>query len=332
MLPVSDQARPRLPARRAHQDPAARATTRSSIGIAMSFLDVHVNRAPIAGRVTSAPALSRAASARCGKPEMVFENERATTVIEGDGLQVAVVQIASRLVRQIAVLRQGGRGGRARPADRRHPARLAGRRRSFPPATTCGSRQAGRSAQGRRVDHRPSSPLRRRRSADWSEDPLGGVPQGRIRRGLPVHAAWFAESSRCRPGAVGARAVAIRVEREAAQRARDVVRDGARLATVVEAAAVVGEHVVGDRIPGARGAVPLEALDPEHPRQDRGTCCCGSSCCWCCSHRSPVRRPRRGRGSSPRGCSRRGSATCRRHGCRWCRKRPWRRSSSRSRP
>ena len=33
---------------------------------------------------------------------MVFENERATTVIEGPGLEVAVVQIASRLVRQIA--------------------------------------------------------------------------------------------------------------------------------------------------------------------------------------------------------------------------------------
>jgi phosphatidylserine decarboxylase len=33
---------------------------------------------------------------------MVFENERATTVIEHRGLEVAVVQIASRLVRQIA--------------------------------------------------------------------------------------------------------------------------------------------------------------------------------------------------------------------------------------
>ncbi len=33
---------------------------------------------------------------------MVFENERATTVIERPGLEVAVVQIASRLVRQIA--------------------------------------------------------------------------------------------------------------------------------------------------------------------------------------------------------------------------------------
>ena len=32
---------------------------------------------------------------------MVFENERATTVFEREELQVAVVQIASRLVRQI---------------------------------------------------------------------------------------------------------------------------------------------------------------------------------------------------------------------------------------
>jgi phosphatidylserine decarboxylase len=71
------------------------------IGIAMSFLEVHVNRAPIAGRIT----LHRHVPGRFGslkRPEMVFENERSTTVIERDGLQVAVVQIASRLVRQIA--------------------------------------------------------------------------------------------------------------------------------------------------------------------------------------------------------------------------------------
>jgi phosphatidylserine decarboxylase len=71
------------------------------VGIAMSFLDVHVNRSPIAGRV----ALRRHFPGRfgsLGRPEMVFENERATTVIERDGLEVAVVQIASRLVRQIA--------------------------------------------------------------------------------------------------------------------------------------------------------------------------------------------------------------------------------------
>jgi len=70
------------------------------VGIAMSFLDVHVNRAPISGRVV----LSRHFPGRFGslrRPEMVFHNERTTTLIAGRGLEVAVVQIASRLVRQI---------------------------------------------------------------------------------------------------------------------------------------------------------------------------------------------------------------------------------------
>lgn len=70
------------------------------IGIGMSFLDVHVNRAPIAGRVV----LTRHFPGPFGSlrnAEMVFRNERMTTIIERDGVQVAVVQIASRLVRQI---------------------------------------------------------------------------------------------------------------------------------------------------------------------------------------------------------------------------------------
>jgi len=70
------------------------------VGIAMSFLDVHVNRAPIAGRVV----LSRHFPGRFGslkRPETVFENERTTTLIAGSRLEIAVVQIASRLVRQI---------------------------------------------------------------------------------------------------------------------------------------------------------------------------------------------------------------------------------------
>jgi phosphatidylserine decarboxylase len=77
------------------------------IGISMSFLDVHVNRAPIAGRIT----VQRHFAGLFGslrRPEMVFENERATTVIERGPLQVAVVQIASRLVRQIvSYVREG---------------------------------------------------------------------------------------------------------------------------------------------------------------------------------------------------------------------------------
>lgn len=70
------------------------------LGISMNFLDVHVNRAPIAGRVIFQqhfPGLF--GSLR--HAEMIFENERATTVFAQDELQIAVVQIASRLVRQI---------------------------------------------------------------------------------------------------------------------------------------------------------------------------------------------------------------------------------------
>jgi phosphatidylserine decarboxylase len=40
--------------------------------------------------------------------EMVFRNERMTTVIDDDHVQVAVVQIASRLVRQIVSFVKGG--------------------------------------------------------------------------------------------------------------------------------------------------------------------------------------------------------------------------------
>lgn len=71
------------------------------IGIAMSFLDVHVNRAPIAGKVRLREHFPGRFGS-LGRPEMVYENERATTIIERDDIEVAVVQIASRLVRQIA--------------------------------------------------------------------------------------------------------------------------------------------------------------------------------------------------------------------------------------
>lgn len=77
------------------------------VGIAMSFLDVHVNRAPVAGRVAQlnhVPGLF--GSLR--DPSMVFENERTTTVIRHGTIEVAVVQIASRLVRQIATFVREG--------------------------------------------------------------------------------------------------------------------------------------------------------------------------------------------------------------------------------
>jgi D-aspartate ligase len=106
MLPVSDKHGRRYPLAELTK---TRFTSEDavSIGISMNFADVHVNRSPVDGRVT----FSRHFPGLFGslrKPEMLFENERATTVIERDGLQVAVVQIASRLVRQISVfLREG---------------------------------------------------------------------------------------------------------------------------------------------------------------------------------------------------------------------------------
>jgi phosphatidylserine decarboxylase len=72
------------------------------IGISMVFTDVHVNRAPIQGILTFA----------CHKPgkflslrreEALNLNERQTLIIENhsEDMQVMLVQIASRLVRQI---------------------------------------------------------------------------------------------------------------------------------------------------------------------------------------------------------------------------------------
>ena len=70
------------------------------VGIALNFLDVHVNRAPVSGTVTVH--LHHAGTFGSLKhPDSLLENERATTIIERDGMQIAVVLIASRLVRRI---------------------------------------------------------------------------------------------------------------------------------------------------------------------------------------------------------------------------------------
>jgi phosphatidylserine decarboxylase len=77
------------------------------IGIALNFLDVHVNRAPIEGQVT----LCRRHEGSFRSLRVlaaVFENERATAIIERDGFRVAVVMIASRLVRRITTCVQTG--------------------------------------------------------------------------------------------------------------------------------------------------------------------------------------------------------------------------------
>ena len=70
------------------------------VGVGMSFLDVHVNRCPISGQVKLTKHIAgKFMSLR--KDEAPFVNERLTTVIEGNSLNVGVVQIASRLVRRV---------------------------------------------------------------------------------------------------------------------------------------------------------------------------------------------------------------------------------------
>lgn len=70
------------------------------IGISMVFTDVHVNRAPMAGAVTLARHQpGKFFSLRI--PEAVNVNERQTLVLDNGRFAIALVQIASRLVRRI---------------------------------------------------------------------------------------------------------------------------------------------------------------------------------------------------------------------------------------
>jgi phosphatidylserine decarboxylase len=91
-----------------------------AIGISMNLADVHVNRAPLGGRVRLIEhVVGTFGSLR--NPTNALTNERVTTIIEHGDLQIATVQIASRLVRRIVtfvskgdVLRMGQRIGAIR--------------------------------------------------------------------------------------------------------------------------------------------------------------------------------------------------------------------------
>jgi phosphatidylserine decarboxylase len=77
------------------------------IGISMNFLNVHVNRAPIDGKVSFIRHIQGGFTS-LKKQEAVIENERALTVIDNGDFKIGVVQIASRLVRKIVLyLREG---------------------------------------------------------------------------------------------------------------------------------------------------------------------------------------------------------------------------------
>jgi phosphatidylserine decarboxylase len=77
------------------------------IGIEMNVLDVHVNRAPVGGRVVLRQRVAGKFPG-LGKPNAEVRSERFTTVIDNGKIQVGVVQIASRFVRRIvSYVREG---------------------------------------------------------------------------------------------------------------------------------------------------------------------------------------------------------------------------------
>jgi len=77
------------------------------IGIDMNVLDIHVNRAPVAGKIV----LQKRTEGKfisLRRPESNVVNERVTTVLDNGEFKVGVIQIASRLVRRIvSFLKEG---------------------------------------------------------------------------------------------------------------------------------------------------------------------------------------------------------------------------------
>lgn len=90
------------------------------IGTSMTYLDVHVNRSPIAGKIKWLQHINGAFFS-LKHPESVFQNERVSTVIANKDMALGMIQIASRLVRNIvpyvsidSEVQQGQRVGKIR--------------------------------------------------------------------------------------------------------------------------------------------------------------------------------------------------------------------------
>jgi len=79
------------------------------VGIGMTFLDVHVTRTPITGRISMlkrVPGIFMSLK----RPEAVARNERLSMLIEGEDITLAVILIASRLIRRIVPFVSEGDG------------------------------------------------------------------------------------------------------------------------------------------------------------------------------------------------------------------------------
>jgi phosphatidylserine decarboxylase len=77
------------------------------IGIAMNYLNVHVNRAPMSGRIRMVKHI-RGSFLSLKKKEALVQNERNLIIIDNEHFKLGIVQIASRLVRQIVSYIQEG--------------------------------------------------------------------------------------------------------------------------------------------------------------------------------------------------------------------------------
>lgn len=77
------------------------------IGIAMNFLNVHVNRAPIDGKISFVKHI-KGSFISLKRKEALIQNERALTVIDNGQFKLGIVQIASRLVRKIVLFLSEG--------------------------------------------------------------------------------------------------------------------------------------------------------------------------------------------------------------------------------
>lgn len=77
------------------------------VGISMSFLDVHVTRAPIDGEITFFEHVN-GSFLSLKRPEAVSRNERVNQVVKSTRYGVGIIHIASRLVRRIVTYAKRG--------------------------------------------------------------------------------------------------------------------------------------------------------------------------------------------------------------------------------
>ncbi len=82
------------------------------IGIAMNYLDVHVNRAPVGGHIIWLKHI-KGMFISLKHEKAVLQNERVLTVLENENIKIGIIQIASRLVRKIVLFIVEGQNIRA---------------------------------------------------------------------------------------------------------------------------------------------------------------------------------------------------------------------------